>query len=185
MKTFKEHKSETEYTVYLEALELHTNGELTEFINRLSGKLKRYYDFIKELAETAKVAVKDLVTLLKNRGVFSFFQKIKFSVKNIFNKVKLGFKYYRDLKAAIAEYLASTKVLKWTQEKLGELDEFLKKHPKTRRMTGIIVGAILLYIWLNMSFTGDFDYDFDQSTLISAILWASFHCRLFLLGLKG
>lgn len=172
MQTFSEfqNQKQSSYSVYLEAIQLHSDPQLNEFISSISGKLKKYYNFIKDLAQSAKVGVAEIVSLLSNRKIFEFFQKIKFSVKLIFEKVKLGFKYYRDLKSVIYEYISSTKVVKWTEEKLKLLDEFLAKHPKTRRIAGIAVGCILLYIWLNMSFTGDFDYDFDQSVLIGAVM---------------
>lgn len=170
MKSFSYYSQDRDYETYLEAVNLHIDDTLNEFLSAITGKLKKYYDFIKDLAEKAKIGVKDIAELLKNKGVFEFFKKIGFSIKRLFDIVKNGFKYYRDLQRAIAEYIAETKVAKWTAEKIKDLDEFLKRHPKTKRLVGVAVGAILLYIWLNMSFTGDFDYDFDQSTLISALM---------------
>lgn len=170
MKSFSYYSQDRDYETYLEAVNLHVDDTLNEFLSAITGKLKKYYDFIKDLAEKAKIGVKDIAELLKNKGVFEFFKKIGFSIKRLFDLVKNGFKYYRDLQKAIAEYIAETKVAKWTAEKIKDLDEFLKRHPKTKRLVGVAVGAILLYIWLNMSFTGDFDYDFDQSTLISALM---------------
>ena len=171
MKIYSEYTSITEYNTYLSAIELLEQNEnrLDEVLSNLTGKLKKYYNFIKELAEQAKIGIQDVVSVLKNRQAFNFFKKIKFSMQNFFNIVKKGFRYYKAVKNVIAEYIASTGLAKWTEEKLKGLDEFLKKHPKLKRVTGIAVGAILLYIWLNMSFTGDFDYDFDQSTLIGAL----------------
>jgi hypothetical protein len=170
MKSFSYYSEDRDYELYVEAIHLHEDDTLNEFVSAITGKLKKYYDFIKDLAEKAKIGVKDIAELLKNKGVFEFFKKIGFSIKRLFDLVRNGFKYYRDLQRAIAEYIAETKVVKWTAEKIKDLDEFLKRHPKTKRLVGIAVGAILLYIWLNMSFTGDFDYDFDQSTLISALM---------------
>lgn len=170
MKTLKQHTSERNFEIYLEAIHLHETDQLNEFIGAITGKLKKYYNFMKELADTIKVGVKEIIELLKNKGVFTFFSRIGFSLKKMFDLVKSGFKYYRDLQGAIAEYMASTKVVQWTTEKLKQLDEFLAKHPNVKRFAGLAVGAMLLYIWLNMSFTGDFDYDFDQSTLIGALL---------------
>lgn len=170
MKSFQEHRNQSEYSLYLEAIELYESNMLNEFISGIAGNLKKYYDFIKNIAQQVKVGIKDIAAMLKNKKIFEFFQKIKFSMVNLFSKVKLGFKYYKELRSAISEYLSSTKVVKWTEEKLRGLDAFLSKHPKTKRLAGVAVGAILLYIWLNMSFTGDFDYDFDQSTLISALM---------------
>jgi hypothetical protein len=170
MKSYKHHIKDAEFALYLEAISIHESDRLDEFLSSLTGNLKRYYNFIKDLADQAKVGAKDIVELLKKRGVFDFFSKIRFSITRLFDLVKTGFKAYRNLKSAIAEFLADTKVVKWTNDKIKMLDEFLAKHPIIKKLTGIAIGAILIYIWLNMSFTGDFDYDFDQSTLIGALL---------------
>lgn len=49
------------------------------------------------------------------------------------------------------------------------MDEFLKTHPKTKRITGVAVAAIIAYIWFNMTFTGNWEYDFDMSDLVAAL----------------
>ena len=70
---------------------------------------------------------------------------------------------------AVKEFIEQTGVVKWTQEKLLELDKFLQKHPKTKRIAGIAVGALLLYMWFTMTFTGNPSYDFDISTIVDAV----------------
>ena len=113
--------------------------------------------------------MKDLVKLFLNKVVFKFFAKIKFSLSYLFGLVKKGFKAYKQVIKAIGEYIANTKVGRWTEEKLKDLDAFLAKHPKTKRIAGIAVAGILIYIWLNMTFTGNADYDFDMGDMILAL----------------
>ena len=122
-----------------------------------------------ELKDIVKVKVVDLVKLFMNKLVFKFFAKIKFSIKYLFSLVKKGFKAYKDVIKAIGEYLSKTKVGRWTEDKLKDLDEFLAKHPKTKRIAGMAVAGILIYIWLNMTFTGNADYDFDMGDMILAL----------------
>lgn len=168
---FSESLEETKYQSYLRAVSLYEEHYLTEsFSSLIPNNLKRYYDFIKEFAALAKVKMKSLIQLLKHKGVFQFFSKIAFSFKRLFTIVKNGYKAYRSLQRVIAEYVATTKVVTWTAERLKELDAFLDKHPVIKRLGGIAVGAILIYIWLNMSFSGDFEGDFDQSTLLAALV---------------
>ena len=135
----------------------------------IPSRLKKIWGFIKELAEKVSLKIVDLVKLFLNKVVFKFFAKIKFSLKYLFELVKKGFRIYKDVIRAIGDYLSKTKVGKWTEEKLKALDEFLKKHPKTKRIAGVAVAALLIYIWLNMTFTGDADYDFDMTDMISAL----------------
>lgn len=140
---------------------------LTEFV--IPSRLKKIWSFLLELKDIVKVKIMDLVKLFLNKVVFKFFAKIKFSMNYLFKLVKKGFKAYKDVIKAIGEYIASTKVGKWTEDKLKDLDAFLAKHPKTKRIAGMAVAGILIYIWLNMTFTGNADYDFDMTDMILAL----------------
>ncbi len=135
----------------------------------IPGKLKKIWGFITELKNMLKVKIADLIKLFLNKLVFKFFAKIKFSMKYLFGIVKKGFKAYKEVINAIGEYVANTKVGKWTEDKLKDLDAFLAKHPKTKRIAGFAVAGILIYIWLNMTFTGNADYDFDMGDMLLAL----------------
>ena len=135
----------------------------------IPGKLKKIWSFLLELKNIVKVKIMDLAKLFMNKLVFKFFAKIKFSMKYLFDLVKKGFKAYKEVIKAIGDYLAKTKVGRWTEDKLKDLDAFLAKHPKTKRIAGMAVAGILIYIWLNMTFTGNADYDFDMGDMILAL----------------
>ena len=150
----------------------------------IPSRLKKIWSFLKELKDKLMVGLKDLIKLFLDKVVFKFFAKIKFSFKYLFGLVKKGFKIYKDVINAIGDYLSKTKVGKWTEEKLKALDEFLKTHPKTKRIAGVAVAALLIYIWLNMTFTGNADYDFDMGDMISA-LGGSFDLSSLFAGASG
>jgi hypothetical protein len=135
----------------------------------IPGKLKKVWSFIVKLKDIIKVKMVDMVKLFLNKLVFKFFAKIKFSLDYLFKLVKKGFKAYKEVIKAIGEYISSTKVGRWTEDKLKDLDAFLAKHPKTKRIAGLAVAGILIYIWLNMTFTGNADYDFDMGDMIMAL----------------
>lgn len=135
----------------------------------IPGKLKKIWSFLVELKDIVKVKIMDLAKLFLNKVVFKFFAKIKFSMSYLFKLVKKGFKAYKEVIKAIGDYLSKTKVGRWTEDKLKDLDAFLAKHPKTKRIAGMAVAGILIYIWLNMTFTGNADYDFDMGDMILAL----------------
>tara|TARA_B100000282_G_scaffold24681_1_gene16186 strand:+ start:1812 stop:2513 length:702 start_codon:yes stop_codon:yes gene_type:complete len=135
----------------------------------IPGKLKKIWSFITQLKDLIKVKLVDLVKLFLDKLVFKFFAKIKFSMEYLYKLVKTGFKAYKEVIKAIGEYMSNTKVGKWTEEKLKDLDAFLAKHPRTKKIAGIAVAGILIYIWLNMTFTGNADYDFDMTDMILAL----------------
>ena len=144
---------------------LTESTELYEFV----GKLKDKINFIKNLASHIKTKFKDLLKLFMNSKVFKFFSLIGWSMDKLFGLVKKGFRLYKDLLKVIADYVSKTKVGKWTEEKLKQLDTFLQKHPKTKRIAGVGVASLLVYIWFNMTFTGDFAYDFDMTDMLAAL----------------
>jgi hypothetical protein len=177
---------ELQYDQFVSFVTEHRLGEdisnLNEFV--IPGKLKKIWEFIKGLAERISIKITDLVKLFLNKVVFKFFAKIKFSFKYLFALVKRGFKYYKDVINAIGDYLSKTRVGKWTEEKLKELDKFLATHPKTKRIAGVAVASLLIYIWLNMTFTGDADFDFDMTDMIAA-LGGSFTLSTLFAGASG
>jgi hypothetical protein len=147
--------------------EVIEGGMINEF--SIPSFLSKQYDFVKDLASSISVNIKDLAKLFMNRSVFNFFSKIKWSFEFVFDLAKKGLKIYREVLDAIGEYVAKTKVGKWTEDTLNDLDNFLKTHPKIKRIAGIGVAALLIYIWFNMTFTGDFEYDFNLADVLAAL----------------
>jgi len=147
--------------------EVIEGGIINEF--SIPSFLSKQYDFVKDLASNISINIKDLAKLFMNRSVFNFFSKIKWSFEFVFDLAKKGLKIYREVLDAIGEYVAKTKVGKWTEDTLNDLDNFLKTHPKIKRIAGIGVAALLIYIWFNMTFTGDFEYDFNLVDVLAAL----------------
>jgi hypothetical protein len=142
-------------------------GMVNEF--SIPSFLSKQYDFVKDLASNISVSIKDMAKLFMNKTVFNFFSKIKWSFEYVFDLAKKGLRIYREVLDAIGEYVAKTKVGRWTDDKLRDLDNFLKNHPKIKRIAGIGVAALLIYIWFNMTFTGDFEYDFNLVDVLAAL----------------
>jgi len=160
----------TEEQSYFEAISVLENNVLTEdILSTLSPKTKSKLSFFRAFAKSAGKDVLKMIEFFKNVKIFKFFKAVKFSMVLLYKKLKLGFKAYQELLNVVAEYLASTKIVKFTEKHMKSFDLFLEKHPIAKKMTGIVVGGILLYIWLNMSFSGDFSYDFSFEDMISAV----------------
>lgn len=67
------------------------------------------------------------------------------------------------------EEIAKTNAIKKLQKKTMTVDVFLDKYPKVKKMAGPIVAGALVYQWMHMSFSGDFDEDFDLTSISSAL----------------
>ena len=138
-------------------------------LKKITGALKSKITFLKDLAEKLGTDFLELAKVFKNSKVFKFFTRIGWSITKLWKLLNMGFKKIHDILDVISEYVAETKVGKWTEEKLRNLDDFLQKHPKTKRIAGIAVAGILAFIWFNMTFTGSLEYDFGMDDLVAAL----------------
>lgn len=167
-------KQNSLYLEFCESVELYNSHILLEksfgdFFVGLSSKLKSIWQFIKDIAQTLKVKITDLIKLFLNNKVFDFFKYFKFSFKKLWEFLKAGYNNYLKLVKAISEYISKTKIVKWTTEELKKLDEWLEKNPTIKKLSGIAVAGILLFIWFNMTFSGAAFDDFDISDILSAL----------------
>lgn len=155
-----------EFQEFKKYINLYEKDLLTEL--DMPSWIKDKFKFVQEMASILKTDVKVLFGLFKNSKVYKFFASIKWSLSYLYELIQTGLKTYRNVLDAISEFIAKNKVVQWTTEKLGELDEFIKKHPKTAKVAGIAVAGLLIYIWFKMTFTGDPSYDFDMETILLA-----------------
>lgn len=145
------------------------NESINDFISRLSPSVKAKIEFVKELASKLSMNLKNLLILFKNKYLFDFFKKMKFSVSKIVNIVKDGYKLYNDLIKLITEYMSKNKIAKFAEKNIKELDKFLLKHPLVKRSSGLVVAGLLIWIWYNMAFSGRPDSDFDNTSIFDAL----------------
>lgn len=158
----------TEYQLYMEFVRRSDYGRrIDEF--SVPSFLSKSVNFIKNIAEQLSLKLTDVMKLFANKSVFQFFQKIRWNLDYLFKLIKDGHKAYTQLLSAISEYVSKTKVGKWTEDKLKDLDKWLQNHPKTKKIGGIVVAGLLIYIWFNMTFVGDVKYDFDLTDVYSAL----------------
>ena len=172
MKSFVEYSTVSiqEEHDYYEALTILETAELNEnILSGLTSGVRAKLDFIKTLASAAGANLQDTLKLFKDSRVFKFFSALRFNLANLWKSIKAGFAAYSQIQRAVAEYISKTKIGRWTEEALRDLDAWLQKHPTIKRIGGFAVAGMLLYIWLNMSFTGDFKYDFDSSDILAAL----------------
>lgn len=154
---------------YYSALLILETARLDEnVLANLTSGVRSKLDFIQSLANYANIKIQDTIALFKDSRVFKFFSAIQFNLNKLWKTIKMGYAAYGQIQHAVAEYVSKTKIGKWTEEALHGLDEWLKNHPRLKRIGGLAVAGMLIYIWMNMSFTGNFNYDFDFSTILSA-----------------
>jgi len=162
-------QEENTYLEFVRWADSYEEDRLEEFKIKIPEVIRRQITFVKKLARDSGFKFSSLLKFFKEKVIFQFFTKIKFSFVELHKILKKGFKAYQGVLDAVSEFIAQSGIGKFTAEKLKELDKFLLKHPKVRRLAGIGVAALLVYIWFNMTFTGDPQFDFDMSDLLAAL----------------
>lgn len=166
-------KEEKEYNQLMNYIELYETFSTNSFMLKefsFPKELKSKIDFVKTLATETGFKMKDLFNFLKDKKVFKLFSYVGWSIKKLAELIQTGFKVFKDLQLAIADFIAKSKIGRMTTDKIKDLSNYLDKHPKLKKYSGFAVAGLLILIWLNMSFTGDFFDDFDLSLVFQCLL---------------
>jgi len=146
----------------------------------LSEGIKEVFQFIKQIAFTAKTKLRDMIRLFKNSEVFRFFAEFKFSFEYFKKGFKMAYNAYRkivnflpDLATELAAAGINKMVDADNQAKIraamSKINGWIKKHRTVLMISGVIFACLLCVIWYQMANTGDVDYDFEFGDLIKAI----------------
>lgn len=130
--------------------------------------------FIQEISDAIGVGVAGVVDFFRDSRVVKFFSKIGWSFKSLLEMLKDGLKAVKDLAIALKEFAEQSEAGKFLKRQLDAptlraIDEWLKQHPKTRRMSGYVLGAAVLYMWFVAPFVGNPNFDFDMSEVFDAL----------------
>jgi hypothetical protein len=170
---FSEYVNDASYDLFVENVDLYLlNPELVE--SRLDEGLMDFFkdkiQLIKDFAASLSMDVMDLLVAFKDRFIFGFLTKISWSFSKLISIVHDGYTLYTNLHNIIFTYMKEKGITKWTDEKLKELSEYLSSHPNIKRAVGLVVAGFLIYQWTQLiAFTGDIDFDFDQTALFQAL----------------
>ena len=151
----------TEYMSIMESIEnegLYTEVTLPRFMLKIK-------DFINTLIASVKDTSIDVIKLFKDKYVYKFFKACKFSIAKIHKLLEDGYKTAKRLKMEVGIFIQHG-VHSRTAEKF---DVWLDNHKWINKLTGVAVAGLLVYIWFNMSFTGDMEYDMNMGDMLGAL----------------
>ena len=179
MKTNYNTVSYNEYVCALNEIAIiSNNGQLNEgMLDSLKGLTGRIGELISnakktmaEVLDDTKLETKDLIKAFKNKEVFNVLKRFGFSIKKMLSATKQGVKYLNAGLSKVFKEIHNNKIVQKIHSGVMTVDEFINKHPILNKVGGVVVAGILLWIWLNMSFTGvSLDYDIDQGALLDAL----------------
>lgn len=164
--------SASNYSLYNQYIQFTSSRNFSAFdFSIIPKSLRKCFDLIKEIVKNTKLSVMEVVNMFREKAIFKFVEKCGFSIKKIYDKIHEA--YTDTLKLIldqINDYVQSTPVGKWTEKELRKLDEWLSKNPKIKRIGGVALAAFLIFMNLNVTYIGDFEFDFDMDSIAKALL---------------
>ena len=141
--------------------------------DRYNEPLSKHPTLKKALTSEVNNLVKDigverdnLVNAIKEKSVFKAVKAVGMGA----GKVALdGMKTVDSAVNFAADKVAATKAVQGLQKGLIKVDSFLDQYPKLKKVSGVAIAGFLTYQWLQMSFSGNLDSDYDLSSIPEAI----------------
>lgn len=156
---------------YVEAQIYEKDFVVNEFMIPFMNKIKEGWEFIKNLAKIVGFGLIDIAKIFLNKVVFNIFKFIGFSFTKLFSLMKDAYKTFTNFRDSLAKYLSKFPLVTKATELAGWLDGFLSNYPFLKKLAGVGIAGLLLYIWFNaISFTGDPEFDFNLQDLYNALI---------------
>ena len=132
----------------------------------------KFNEFLKDFSKKAKQPFDQVKKAMSNKSTYSIAKLNDFSVDKVFENSKKGYKAVANVikyvPKKIAQKINNTVAGKKKDEALKKVDDWLKKHPKTKRAVMLGAAGAVTYMWTQMTFIGEPEYDFDLSGVAGA-----------------
>jgi len=167
------------YEIYCESLDLIMNDKLNEnffeYVKtlNLSREFVRVFNDLKfnliKISKEFKIGIPELVNSFKHKDIYAILKSFKFNISLVFRALAEVTNLVREGLLVVFRELYKTKAIQKVRMGALKVDDLINKYPILKKVTGIVIAGLLLYIWLNMTFIGNFDYDFNFNDTVDAL----------------
>jgi len=141
--------------------------------NLLAGGLNKIFSEIKSFTEKISnelgIGLMEVVKAFKERSVFNILKSFGFAFKKILKCVNMFTNLIRSGILSIFDEIVKTKAFQKIKSGAMKVDELFNRYPLLKKLIGPAMAGLLLWMWMNMTFIGDLDYDFNFGDIISAL----------------
>jgi len=137
-----------------------------QVLSRTFGAIK---DEMLSISQEIGVGIGDMLDALKSRDAFAIIKSLGFNIKILLKSASQALGLVNHGLLEVFKEIHDTKLVQKIHDGALKVDEVLNKYPILKKVSGPIIAGLLLYIWLNMSFTGKFDSDFDMGDIFDAL----------------
>lgn len=117
-----------------------------------------------------KISFKDLITAMMHKDFYSMLHMLKFNLMQLLNALGSIQRLITQGILKILSNIASKENMILFRAKVIKIEDFIKKYPILKYLTGAALCGLLIWMWTNMTFIGDFDFDFDLKIAFEALI---------------
>lgn len=142
-------------------------------IKKALGKLSNIFSDLKKYFEPVTgqlgLSLSDVAIGFKTRTFFQALSFFKFSIKELVKGLtEIGRLWHEGLGKAFQE-IYKNKLIQQLEKKAISFDQIIQKYPILKRVGGVAVGSLLIWMWLNATLVGHYKDDLDFSGILKAI----------------
>ncbi len=162
------------YEQYVSILENYIVGDNSNLLEEsFSFNIMKVFNVLKtdlnKVKDDWKLTSDEIMKIFSDPNIFQLLRSFGFSIRSIFRSlIAVGNLVEKGLLSIFKE-ISETKIVQKIRKGLIRVDDLIKKYPLLASLTGIALAGLLLWMWLNMTFIGDFDYDFNMSDIANAV----------------
>jgi len=116
-----------------------------------------------------KISASEISRAFRSKSIYESLKYFGFSIRSLFAAIQDITAIPSNALVKAFEDLRSLTFIQSLDQRAEEFDRILENNPVIKLMTGPLVAALLVLIWLNMTFTGNIKHDMDISKWFKAI----------------
>ena len=167
------------YEVYCNAIDKVLIDKLDEGVFdsiknlKITGSLIKVFKELKssivDISKQFDIGLSDIVIAFKQRDIFGLLRSVGFKIKLLFKSINALSTAVRGGLFSIFKEIADSGIMQKIRSGVMKIDDVLNQYPKLKKIGGLVIAGLLLYMWLNMTFIGDLDYDFNFGDIAAAL----------------
>lgn len=124
---------------------------------------------LNEITKAIRSPAKNIVNAFNEPSIANVMKAAGGSVKGLSKAAMEVLKLPNTVLGATFKELHKTNAFQKLDKGMIKVDKFLEDYPAIKKIGGPLMAGAMIYQWLNMSFSGDFDDDFNVSAIGDAL----------------
>lgn len=138
-------------------------------IGVLTKVLGRVRDDLSQIGSDFQIGMNEIINAFKSKSMFNLFKALGWSLHKLVKAIDAFTALIRDGLLNTFKVLHKTGAMQKIRSGAMQVDELFERHPILAKLAGPAIAGLLFWIWLNMTFLGNLDYDMDFTDMAKAL----------------